>query len=74
MLFQMKESALRSKVSSAWRVWEPFQRHQLTWLTWFAPDEQHVYSFWLRDKLALRGNAMCNETRHAAPDGASHYL
>ncbi|HET6646629.1 MAG TPA: hypothetical protein VFH01_04835, partial [Pyrinomonadaceae bacterium] len=24
----------------------------------FAPEEQHVYSFWLNDKLALRRSAM----------------
>ena len=45
-----------------------------TWLTCFAPEEQHVYSFWLGDKLALRRSAMYNHTWHIAPDGANHYL
>ena len=39
-----------------------------------APEEQHVYSFWLGDKLALRRSAMYKHTWHVAPDGANHYI
>jgi hypothetical protein len=45
-----------------------------TQVTCFAPEEQHVYSVWLRDKLALRRSAMYKHTSHVAHDGANSYL
>ena len=39
-----------------------------------APEERHIYSVWLRDKLALRRSAMYKHTSHVAHDGANSYL
>ena len=37
-------------------------RLQRIWLTCFAPEEQHVYSIWLGDELALHRSAMYKHT------------
>ena len=37
------------------------RQHEHTWRTCFAPEEQHVYSFLLRDKMASVG-VRCTST------------